>query len=259
MCELFGISSPEKIPVNQLLSEFFSHGDCHPDGWGIAVFSGGEVAVEKQPINARNSLYLKARLRALKEADNMIAHIRLATKGSVEYENTHPFVRKDNSGRTWTLAHNGTVFESEVLDPMYYEQEGQTDSERILIYLIRQINERMRKTDTESGLSAKERFQVIDQVLCEITHGNKINLLLYDGELLYVHTNYAGSLHTRTEGAGRIFSTKPLDRKYWEPLPLSTLTAYQNGAPIFTGTNHGNEYVVDEEKIKHLYLDYAAL
>ena len=104
MCELFGVSSPEKIDIKDLLLEFFSHSIRHPDGWGMAFFDDNDVALEKQPLDSRKSQYLKSRMKAIGKADNMIAHIRLATKGSVEYENTHPFVKKDRFGRSWTLA-----------------------------------------------------------------------------------------------------------------------------------------------------------
>lgn len=36
MCELFGVSAPGKIQLNDLLDVFFSHGDRHPHGWGMA-------------------------------------------------------------------------------------------------------------------------------------------------------------------------------------------------------------------------------
>ncbi len=259
MCELFGISSPEKLQLTELLTEFFSHGDRNPDGWGMAFFSGNEVALEKQPMNARKSLYLRARMRAVKEADSMIAHIRLATKGFVEYENTHPFVQKDDRGRNWTLAHNGTIFDSELLDPMFYVQSGQADSERILCYLIKEINALYRELPPGQELSAKERFLLADRILCSITEGNKVNLLFFDGELLYVHTNYQSSLFFRKEQNGILFSTKPLDRKDWQPVPMTTLLAYRRGELVFTGTNHGHEYFDSSAKTKHLYLDYAIL
>ena len=82
---------------------------------------------------------------------------------------------------------------------------------------------------------------------------------MYDGELMYVHKNYEGSLHTRREGAGRIFSTKPLDGGSWEPVPMNTLLAFRNGSLEFTGTNHGHTYVYNPAQSKHLYLDYALL
>lgn len=36
MCELFGVNTPGKIQLNHLLDVFFSHGDKHPHGWGMA-------------------------------------------------------------------------------------------------------------------------------------------------------------------------------------------------------------------------------
>lgn len=253
MCELFGVSSPEKIDIKDLLLEFFSHSIRHPDGWGMAFFEDNDVALEKQPLDSRKSQYLKSRMKAISKADNMIAHIRLATKGSVEYENTHPFVKKDRFGRSWTLAHNGTIFDSELLDPMFYEQAGQTDSERILLYIIKTINEEITDPDAEA------RFRILDRIICEITPGNKVNLLVYDGELLYAHTNYLDSLHQRKEGEGTLFSTRPLGRKEWEPLPMNTLLAFRKGKLEYIGTNHGNEFIDNASKTRHLYLDYAAL
>ena len=105
MCELFGVTSQGRIVLNELLLEFFSHGVEHPNGWGMAFFYGNAVSLEKQPEASHKSVYLKQRLQFKVEADKMIAHIRLATRGNLNYENTHPFVMRDNSNRTWTLAH----------------------------------------------------------------------------------------------------------------------------------------------------------
>lgn len=56
-----------------------------------------------------------------------------------------------------------------------------------------------------------------------------------------------------------MFSTKPLDGSLWEELPLNTLLAYKSGKLLYTGTNHGNEFVDSEEKMKLLFLDFANL
>ena len=132
MCELFGVNTPGKIQLNHLLDVFFSHGDKHPHGWGMAFFYGNAVSLEKQPEASHKSNYLRQRLQYKVEADKMFAHIRLATRGNQGYENTHPFVMRDNSDRTWTLAHNGTIFDCDLLNPFTHSQQGQTDSERIL-------------------------------------------------------------------------------------------------------------------------------
>ena len=142
MCELFGVSANRKIKVNSLLKEFFSHSSEHPNGWGIAVFDGNNVSIEREPVKAGNSLYLRNRLTARFEVSNMLAHIRRATVGTEMYTNTHPFSKTDESGRTWTLIHNGTIFESPQLSPYQYKQEGTTDSERILLYIVEHVNRR---------------------------------------------------------------------------------------------------------------------
>lgn len=257
MCELFGVSAARKIKVNDWLREFFSHGVEHPHGWGMAFFYGNAVSLEKQPEPTFRSVYLKQRLHVNVEVDKMIAHIRLATRGSMEYENTHPFVRRDNFGRSWTLAHNGTIFESEVLNPFVHIQQGQTDSERILYYLIQLIDELQEQKG--EPLSQEERFQCVDRMICQIAPENKLNLLLYDGECMYVHTNYQDSLHRCKKGNAVIFSTRPLDRDGWENVPMNTLHVYQNEKLVFLGTNHGQEFQDSEEKMHLLFLDFANL
>lgn len=257
MCELFGLSAARKRKVNDWLREFFSHGVDHPHGWGMAFFYDNAVSLEKQPEATFKSVYLKQRLHAPIEVDKMIAHIRLATRGSMEYENTHPFVRRDNYGRTWTLAHNGTIFDSQVLSPFVHEQQGQTDSERILCYLIHTVDALQEKKG--APLSKEERFQCIDQIVCEIAPENKLNLLIFDGEFLYVHTNYKDSLHIWKQEDGVMISTRPLDKNAWEPVPMNILQIYENGRLVYTGTDHGQEFFDSEEKMRLLFLDFANL
>lgn len=256
MCELFGVTSRSRVELNELLKEFFSHGTGHPNGWGMAFFYGNAVSLEKQPEASHKSVYLKQRLQFKVEADKMIAHIRLATRGNLNYENTHPFVMRDNRDRTWTLAHNGTIFDCELLNPFTHCQQGQTDSERILAYMINRVN---LAQEQKKELSEQERFELIDKVVCDITAENKVNLLLFDGELMYVHTNYKNSLYRCQKGETVVISTTPLDCHRWEPLPMNTLIAYQDGKQVYTGTNHKNEFFETEEKMRLLFLDFANL
>ena len=254
MCELFGISSSEKIPVQHLLEVFFSHARKHPDGWGFACFYENEVTVNKQSMNALKSRFLQSQLSLYKETDKMIAHIRKATKGQAEYENTHPFVGKDNTGRNWTLAHNGTIFENSDIDEMYYQQKGTTDSERILLYIIKRMNLRYPETKNASC-----RFNLLQEILAQITAENKVNLLIYDGEILYVHSNYRNSLFVKRQGEAALFATVPLDDGDWQPVPLNTLLGYRDGQLVYTGVPHSNEFIDSADKYKHIYIDYSFL
>ena len=116
MCEIFAVSSEQEVKLNALLSEFFSHGAKHPNGWGLAVFYGNAVSLEKEPVEAGKSAYLKERLSHQILACNALAHIRQATVGQMEYANSHPFILRDGFNRAWTLAHNGTIFNGLQLD-----------------------------------------------------------------------------------------------------------------------------------------------
>ncbi len=257
MCELFGVSGVEPVRVNELLGEFFRHSPLHPNGWGMAFFYGNAVSLEKEPISACKSVYLRERLRGPIEVRAMLAHIRLATRGSVDYENCHPFVMRDNRDRAWTLIHNGTIFDCPALDGYLHVQKGRTDSERILCRII----DLMDRAQTEKGraMTAGERFRLVEGAVREMAPRNKLNLLIYDGELLYVHTNYANSLYSRRLGGASLFATVPLDRGVWEPVPFTTLLAYRDGGEVFRGANHGQEYRDDPRDTRLLFVDYSEL
>lgn len=257
MCELFGVSSMEKITVNTLLKEFYSHSTRHPDGWGLAVFYENSVSLEKEPVPALRSGYLKERLRHRIAVKSMIAHIRLATIGTMEYENCHPFVKRDNFGRSWTLAHNGTIFDYSPLNRYLYQQEGRTDSERILYYLVDQVNHL--QSELGRPLEQGARFDLLDGLISDMAQGNKLNLLLYDGELMYAHTNYAESLYVCQLEDTALLSTVPLDRHRWTPLPFTALCAYKDGRKLFQGASHGNEYKDNEQDMRFIFTDYAGL
>ena len=257
MCNLFGVSGTEPIRLNEYLKTFFSNSPAHPNGWGIAVFRGNEISIEKEPMEASKSNYLRERLKAPLEAAELMAHIRLATRGHMEYENCHPFVRRDITGRNWTMIHNGTVFHCPVLNKYIFSQQGQTDSERILLYIVDCID----AASKEKGgrLTEKERFSVVDKAVCEVAPQNKVNLILYDGSLFYVHKNCRKSLFQKKVGSSMLFSTVRLDREGWQDLPLTTLLAYKKGRLRFTGTNHGQEYIYDPKDMDMIYLDYSGL
>ena len=108
----------------------------------------------------------------------MIAHIRLATRGVMEYANCHPFVLRDNDHRCWTLAHNGTIFDYPRHNPYLHQQEGRTDSERILFFLVDQVNQR--QSELGRSLRVEERLDLLDALVTDMAKGNKLNLLIYD-------------------------------------------------------------------------------
>lgn len=258
MCELFGLSTASKYPVNAFLRSFLTHSEEHHSGWGIALFEGGHASVEKEPVKATDSRYLHERLRCLDLTQDMLAHIRLATVGYSHYENCHPFTRRDISGRQWVQIHNGTLFGAPYLSEYHEQQIGTTDSEQLLLYWIDRMNERI--AEKKAALSFEERFAVLDEMVCKISEGSKLNLLIHDGEYLYVHRNFADSLYFLEDGDTTLFSTQPLHLKEgWRPVPENRLLAYQNGVCIAEGTCHGHTFVFTEEQLQYLYSAFATL
>ncbi len=254
MCELLGLTSDKKIRMNELLETFFSHSVEHPDGWGLALLDQDPISIEKEPKKAADSSFLKELLAQNIETSQCVAHIRKASIGEVSLKNTHPFLKHDAAGRLWVLAHNGTLFDPRVIAPYRHLQEGATDSESVLIYIIDEINKRP-DSDRE-----EVRIRVVEDVVRSIVSpDNRLNLLLYDGDCFYVHTNHPGSLHKKEENGTVLFSTRPLENTGWEEAPQNRLMVFRRGQLICIGQKHGGTYIHDEERMNHLYRTYSQL
>ena len=258
MCEMLGISAKRRLSANGILRAFFSHAEQHPHGWGLATFpDGGAPSIDKEPICATGSAYLKGLLDAPIEERTLIAHIRFATVGHLEYANCHPFTAMDNRGRIWTLAHNGTIFNGPQLNDYVGIQYGDTDSERVLLHLIDRIDREQIRLGR--SLDEEERFRTLAAVIAELSKGNKLNLLIYDGEILYAHCNFRGTLHFRRKADVLMFSTRPLSGEGWEEAPFTSLIAVKDGEIVHTSPPHGNEYIYNPNDYRMVYMDFARL
>ncbi|MBR1530620.1 MAG: class II glutamine amidotransferase [Eubacterium sp.] len=241
MCELFGFTSEHEADLRGYLTEFYSHSIRHPHGWGMATYQNGKLNIVTEPVCANKSKIIADIIDRLPKQNNLIGHIRLATVGTLDKTNCHPFVKTDSSGREWVLAHNGTIFSGMALIKYNDLQTGNTDSERILMYFIDNINEAAEIKG--APLDETERCKVIESSIAAITRRNKVNLILFDGELYYVHANMKGTLFYKQEDGSVTFGTVPYDDTGWKPVELCRLFVYKNGGLFFTGNSHGNEYV----------------
>lgn len=257
MCELFGFSGNKRTDLTGLLTEFFSHSVNNPDGWGLASFDDSHTLIYKERVAAYKSPNIERIIKETGKARTLIGHIRLATIGYDDYNNSHPFSGYDRSGRLWTLAHNGTIFECDDLSIYSYKQKGSTDSERVFLYLLDKINE---KIDEKKGdLDVKERFDIVDGIVTKLSPKNKLNIIIYDGEQTYLHTNYRDSLYVNNTSDGAVFATVPLSDGVWDHLPFKTLVSYKNGKPFLSGKEHEGEYIPDEQAIRAIFMAYAGL
>ena len=245
MCELFGFTSSEDEDITDYLKTFYSHCEEHPHGWGLSILDENKHCLVKEPVKADESEILKDMLSSGIVCRNVLAHIRLATMGELKKVNCHPFAKKDKNGRTWTLIHNGTIFDYSELSKYHDVGCGDTDSERMLCYFVDKIN------GFEEELTAEGRFNLINSLVSRMAEGNKLNFLLSDGEQIFAHINCQSLLHYFKDDHFIILSTKPLsDSPFWINFPLNTLISFKDGKVLFKGKSHGKEYIPTYEQVK---------
>ncbi len=108
----------------------------HPDGWGITTFDDGAWGyVGREAETAEDNSKFTAAVRKVEartQGGVVIAHLRAASEGAINIENTHPFLHDG-----WSFCHNGTIFGLKLpVHPM----RGRTDSEWMMLQLIKAVN-----------------------------------------------------------------------------------------------------------------------
>lgn len=241
---LFGLCSSTPIPANGILKDFYSYSRIHKDGWGLALLRDDCISVEKEPVKADESSYLRHRLASEIAEKNLFAHIRYATVGENNYDNCHPFLMRDSSGRSWGLMHNGTLFASDFIKPYLDRRCGSTDSEALFLCVMERIN--AFEAEKEAPSTASERFNVLDDIMVNNSTDNKLNLLMWDGEIMYAHTNEKDTLYISRSPEAVMICTRPLNSGNWEPMPSKILTGWKDGKLLFSGTRHDSEFIPEE-------------
>ncbi|MGN1457324.1 MAG: class II glutamine amidotransferase [Acutalibacteraceae bacterium] len=248
MCELFGASLSKAYDLREYLKIFYSHSVRHPHGWGLMRFCNGQIQIIKEPVSAVESNIINDVIEQTLPQENLLAHIRLATVGKKKPENCHPYSAADNSGRKWTLIHNGTIYSGNKLMKYLNVQNGDTDSERIFLYLLDLVNYKISQC---GELDEKQRFDIVDILAHNLSPRNKLNLMIFDGDVLYIHKNMHNTLSYKHTENGFLFSTEPLDND-WEGLPMCKVFAFKQGEKIFESESCTSEFVPTLEYLSAL-------
>jgi predicted glutamine amidotransferase len=233
MCQLLGMNCNIPTDICFSFTGFQARGgltDEHQDGWGIAFFEGRGV---RQFLDSQASVHSPVadlvRNYPIK-SKAVISHIRKATQGQVQLENTHliDFHPKLNGGFT----------------PV-----GTTDSELAFCYLLQEL--RTRFGDVYPG--EESLFQAVTEITKFIGATGEFNFLFSNGELIYAHcsTHLAyiersapfmratlkdqemevdfSDLTTHTDQVS-IIATIPLTQdEVWTTLSPGTLCAFHDG------------------------------
>ncbi len=251
MCEIFCFNSNKPKQINECLECFYNHAENHPHGWGLANMQSNEFVINKEPIKATCSPHLKEILSNPLVSKNVFAHIRLATMGEIISPNCHPFIEMDDNNRTWILIHNGTIFDFPPIEKYLEIETGNTDSERILLYIIEEINKFEKGKGSPSTI--KERFAILTEIVKDISKDNKLNLMIHDGELTYIHSNMRDTLFYLKNDDGFLIATTPItDDEEWKPVELNKLFGLVDGTIIFESPEHENEFILTPEHEKLL-------
>lgn len=229
----------------------------HCDGFGIAFFEDkacrlfvdNQSAVESPIAELIRNYPIKSR--------NVIAHIRKATQGKINLENSHPFSR-ELWGRQWIFAHNGDLhgFQPELTGR--FTPVGNTDSELAFCYLLEQLVKRFGYTEP----SLDQIFDLLLEISPQIAEHGTFNFCLSNGQALF---SYAiTKLHwlvreypfqpaqlidldvevdfsevTTAEDRVAVITTEPLTQnEVWQAYQPGEMILFQHGRPIRSALTH---------------------
>jgi glutamine amidotransferase len=254
MCQLLGMNCNVPTDICFSFRGFHQRGGRtgdHADGFGVAFFEGPgcRMFVDARP--AVNSPVAELIANYPIRSQNVIAHIRKATKGEVALVNTHPFMR-ELWGRYWIFAHNGTLENFHPDFGNHYRPVGTTDSEQALCYLLDTL--RLRYPEGQPPLP--ELYGTMATLSAEIARYGRFNYILSNGDYLFAHCTddltYVlrhapfATAHLKDQDIEVDFSevTTPMDRiaviatepltdnETWTKFAPGKLLAFQDGAPL---------------------------
>lgn len=254
MCQLLGMNCNVPTDICFSFTGFQARGgltDIHQDGWGIAFFEGRGCRVFLDPRPSIESpvaeLVRSYAIRSL----NVIAHIRKATHGDINLENTHPFMR-ELWGQYWLFAHNGDLKAYAPEPSGRFRPVGSTDSERAFCQILNTLAERY----PDGPPPVAELHETLRQLATGIGAFGEFNFLLSNGDTLFAHcasrlsyivrqapfaeahltdqdvTIDFNEVTTPKDRVAVIATTPLTDNEQWQRIPPGTLLTFRDGAPL---------------------------
>jgi glutamine amidotransferase len=251
MCELLALCFNGKVRPSLSFQGFCHRGRRNPHGWGIARFDKKVCQVFKEPLQAEESR-LSEFVRSYEHFRSkiFIAHVRYASCGEHNLQNTHPFVRTFRS-REVAFAHNGTLRAPSLNTAKKFYPVGETDSEQAFCLLLDEMSANSIQFDNFAG---------IEEILHRLNAFGNMNLVFSEGEHLYVYRDKNGynglcavkrrcpfpevslvdedwRVDLRAEKNENIrdfvIATKPISDEEWFDLKAGGLTVFRNGELLY--------------------------
>ena len=185
MCQLLGMNCATPTDITFSFRGFSQRAGItsdHSDGFGIAFFEDkacrlfvdNQSAVESPIAELVRNYPIKSR--------NVIAHIRKATQGKINLENSHPFSR-ELWGRQWIFAHNGDLKDFIPELSGRFTPVGNTDSERAFCYLLDQLVKRFGYDEPKLD----QVFDLLADISPSIAEHGTFNFCLSNGQALFTY------------------------------------------------------------------------
>lgn len=231
MCEVYGFCGSKSIKLNKYTDEFWLHSRVHRDGFGFYLADKNELYVNPQSA-IQNFTKLSKKSFTSKLA---LCHIRFKTHGDAKMENCHPFSKYDIRGTKWTLIHNGYIEDNDTTVALSAIQDGETDSERILMYLVEHVNRLYEHAWLISNNDLNKYIhKKLSMAIDKLSSLGKVNLIFTDdlSNNMYVYMNHPNTLFYLKTDDGYHISTTKLSDESWLPVPPYKLHVFNNGSKI---------------------------
>lgn len=185
MCQLLGMNCATPTDITFSFRGFSQRAGItsdHCDGFGIAFFEDKACRLFVDNQSAINSPIAELIRHYPIKSRNVIAHIRKATQGVIQLENSHPFMR-ELWGRHWIFAHNGDLKDFQPTLLGHFQPVGDTDSELAFCYLLDCLVQRFALNEPQLD----DIFQVLAEISPQIAEHGTFNFILSNGQAMFTY------------------------------------------------------------------------
>jgi glutamine amidotransferase len=252
---------PVKAGMSPLITGLMQRGGRtgpHRDGWGIAFYEGRGCRLFHDPEASADSEIARLVQRLPIKSRTVLSHIRLANRGRVCLENTHPFVR-ELWGQPWTFAHNGQLRGIKRRRLVRYAPVGTTDSEHAFCWLLDRVRRRFGSSRPPDG----QLRAALARWCRELARLGVFNVLFSDSRCLYAFGSTTLHWLTRRSPFGpahlvdadmtvdfsevttpndvvTVVASHPLtDNETWQVIAPGSFLAFRLGEVVFEDAREG--------------------
>lgn len=214
MCRILGCVAAEPVSIGHELLQaenpLIRQSEEHDSGWGMAVYERAE-GDEPHCVRFPQAAYSDGDFAAATRLEGRLfnAHVRRATIGGLRPENTHPFCLGN-----YSFSHNGTVLHARrLLEPGVREPEGDTDSECMFAFLMR---------DFDPGDPVSSLRHLVTTAI-DRSPLSALNFLFSDGERLYAYRLGLFNLHWLHRGSELFVASERITEEPWHTVQQDVL------------------------------------